>query len=72
MSSKSRSNYQAFCAVECFLSSGAWRQAADMGSDLGRVLSHTFGWVVRTQDVDELADSDIAREGRHLMRESEE
>ena len=54
------------------VSSGAWRQAADMGSTLGRVLSHTFGWVVRTQDVDELSDSEIIREGRHLMRESEE
>ena len=43
-----------------------------MGSTLGRVLSHTFGWVVRTQDVDELSDSEIIREGRHLMRESEE
>ena len=58
--------------MECFLSSGAWRQGADMGSDLGRVLSHTFGWVVRTQDVDELTDTDIVREGRHLMRETEE
>ena len=65
-------NVKPFVTVECFLSSGAWRQAADMGSTMGRVLSHTFGWVVRTQDVDELSDSEIIREGRHLMRESEE
>ena len=56
---------------ECFLSSGAWPDSADKGSDLGRVLSHTHGWVIQTEGVDDLSDEEVRLEAAHLEQQVE-
>ena len=53
------------------MSSGRWKEAADVGADIGRTLAHGHGWVVRTEGVDSMSDQEVRDEAVLLERESE-
>ena len=53
------------------MSSGRWKEAADVGADIGRTLAHGHGWVVRTEGVDDMSDQEVRDEAVLLERESE-
>ena len=53
------------------MSSCRWKEAADVGADIGRTLAHGHGWVVRTEGVDDMSDQEVRDEAVLLERESE-